>query len=587
MASATSAETEAQARHAAQTGAGAAVEALIDNGIDLVFGYPGGAIMPIYDALHAARNRLRHVLVRHEQGAAHAAEGYARATLKPGVCMGTSGPGATNLLTGLADALMDSTPIIAITGQVPSPMLGTDAFQEADVVGMSLAATKWSYQVTDPNEVAWAIREALAIAMSGRPGPVLIDITKDAQINPITTPRVGTLRPITSPDDPPRSFTSTSEPLEPFEDAIARATTLLDTAHRPLLLAGHGILLARAQAELSAFVEKSGIPCASTLLGLSALHTEHPLYVGMLGMHGSYAPNILTNEADVIVAVGMRFDDRVTGRLDGYAPGAKIVHIDIDPAEIGKNVPTEVGIVRDAKVALAALTLQISARTHTAWRAKFTALDEEEHAAVTAPFVESPAGMLSMIEVIKTLSDLTEGQATIVSDVGQHQMHAARHYAFKRPNTHVTSGGSGTMGFALPAAIGATYSGHEQPVIAVVGDGGFQMNIQELGTLMQERIPVKIVILNNEYLGMVRQWQQLFFDGRYSEVEMSNPDFVRICEGYRIPAERVTGRDELAAAIQRMVDADGPYLLDIAVAKEENVFPMIPAGDAVDQIRLS
>ena len=587
MSSATSLETEPATRQGTKSGADAAVDALVDNGVDLVFGYPGGAIMPIYDALHAARNRLRHVLVRHEQGAAHAAEGYARTALKPGVCMGTSGPGATNLLTGLADALMDSTPIIAITGQVPSPMLGTDAFQEADVVGMSLAATKWSYQVTDPNEVAWAIREAIAIAMGGRPGPVLIDITKDAQVGLVTEPRAATRRPPSSPDAPPRTTLSSCEPLAPFEHSVERAAELLNGADRPLLLAGHGVLLAKAEAELSAFVEKSGIPCASTLLGLSGLPVAHPLHVGMLGMHGSYAANLLTNEADVILAVGMRFDDRVTGRLDGYAPDARIIHIDIDPAEIGKNVTTEVGIVRDAKAALAALTLQIKPRDHEEWRGRFAALDDQEQATVTTPFVEATEGMLSMIEVVRTLSDLTDGEAIIVSDVGQHQMHAARHYRFKRPNTHVTSGGSGTMGFALPAAIGATYSDPSHPVIAIVGDGGFQMNIQELGTLMQERIPVKVVILNNEYLGMVRQWQQLFFDGRYSEVEMANPDFVQICAGYRIPAERIVERAELKKALARMLDTDGPYLLDIAVAKEENVFPMIPAGDAVDQVRLS
>lgn len=570
-----------------QNGAAAAINALVENGIDVVFGYPGGAIMPIYDALHTARNQLRHVLVRHEQGAIHAAEGYARAGLRVGVCMGTSGPGATNLLTGLADALMDSTPVVAITGQVPSTMLGSDAFQEADVLGMSLAATKWSYQVTDPNEVGWAVAEAVSIAASGRPGPVLIDITKDAQVGMVTKPRSGIAWPTTAPNVSHRDVTSVNEKLEPFEKAIARAASLLDHSDRPLILAGHGILIAGAENELVAFVEKSGAPCASTLLGLSALPAQHAQHVGMLGMHGSYAANLLTNQADVIVAVGMRFDDRVTGRLNGYAPNAKIIHIDIDPAEIGKNVPTKVGIVRDAKVTLAALGLKVKNRTHSEWMARFHALGNEEHATVTAPIVETPRGTLSMIEVVQTLSDLTEGNAIIVSDVGQHQMHAARHYQFTRPNSHITSGGSGTMGYGLPAAIGVTYAAADATVVAIVGDGGFQMNIQELGTLMQEQAPVKILVLNNDYLGMVRQWQELFFDGRYSEVEMTNPDFVQICAGYQIPAKRVEGRETLRDDLKRMLAIEGPYLLDIAVAKEENVFPMIPAGDAVDQIRLA
>ena len=566
-----------------QTGADAVIEALLSAGVDLVFGYPGGAIMPIYDSLHINQNRLRHVLVRHEQGAAHAAEGYARASLKPGVCIGTSGPGATNLLTGLADAMMDSTPIVAITGQVASPMLGTDAFQESDVIGMSLPITKWSYQVTHPNEAAWAISEAMAIATSGRPGPVLVDITKDAQAGLVSAIHEGPtyLRNRTVP------LTSVgSGPVE-FADGIEQAAHLLNQANRPLLLAGHGILLARAEQELLVLISKASIPTASTLLGLSAIPVDHPMYVGMLGMHGNYGPNKLTNQADVILAVGMRFDDRVTGRLDGYAPDAKIIHIDVDPAEIGKNVLTEVGIVKDAKAALAALTVQLTPRNHASWRRAFAQLNQEETEVVTQPVVDSSDDTLSMIQVMRVLSEKTDGDAILVTDVGQHQMHAARHYAFRRPNSHITSGGLGTMGFALPAAIGASLGAADRTILAVVGDGGLQMNLQELGTVMQEGIPVKLVVLNNNYLGMVRQWQELFFDRRYSEVEMMNPDFVAICAGYRIPAEQVATRGALDGAVTRMLNTPGPYLLDIAVRTEENVFPMIVAGDAVDQIRLT
>jgi acetolactate synthase-1/2/3 large subunit len=566
------------------TGAQAVVAALVKANVELIFGYPGGAIMPIYDAIYVARNQIRHVLVRHEQGAVHAAQGYARTALSPSVCMGTSGPGATNLLTGLADAMMDSTPVLAITGQVPSTVLGTDAFQESDIIGMSLPVTKWSFQVTDPNEVEWAILEGLRIAQDGRPGPVLIDITKDAQMGCV---EINQRKQITElPGTSPRPTSDGTTPLD-INFAVERAATLLNEAHTPLIFVGHGILISGAEQALLALLENSGIPVASTLLGLSALPTNHPLNVGMLGMHGNYGPNMLTNCADVILAVGMRFDDRVTGRLDGYAPDTRFIHIDIDAAELGKTVPTEIGIASDARPILEALAKRVNKHDHSTWLARFRSYDEEEHAVITAPAMSRPDEEMSMVQVVSALSSATHGDAIIVSDVGQHQMHAARHYDFRQPNSHITSGGLGTMGFALPAAIGAASAGPGRPVIAIAGDGGFQMNIQELGTVMQEQVPVKIVILNNDYLGMVRQWQQLFFDARYSQVNMQNPDFVAICGGYGIPAQRVSNRGELANAITTMLETPGPYLLDVAVCQEENVFPMIPAGDRVDQIRLT
>jgi len=571
-----------------RTGADELVESLLSAGTEVIFGYPGGAIMPVYDALHRQRGRLRHVLVRHEQGAVHNAQGYARIRRRPGICMGTSGPGATNLLTGLADAMMDSTPIIAITGQVSRSMLGTDAFQEADVVGMSLPATKWSYQITDPNEVAWAVETAWRIATEGRPGPVLLDITKDAQQGVVT----GTsLRP---PDLSTRTAPIRSDalPEQDLADGIGRAAALLNAARRPLVLAGQGVLISGAEAALADVLERGRLPCACTLLGLSALPVDHPLYLGMLGMHGNYGPNLLTNEADVLLAVGMRFDDRVTGRIDGYAPGARIIHIEIDPAEIGKVVPTSIGLACDARVALEALAPLLEPRARSEWRSALEARNREEDRVVTAPLIEArETEPPSMVQVIRKLSEVTGGRAIIVSDVGQHQMHAARHYGFRLPRSHITSGGLGTMGFALPAAIGAATASaaaeDDRPVVAVAGDGGIQMSIQELGTLMQERLPVKVVVLDNHYLGMVRQWQELFFERRYSEVAMENPDFTAICAGYRIPAERVSGYTDLGPALERMLSTPGPYLLEVPVRQEENVFPMIPAGHSVEEIRLS
>ena len=626
----------------AGNGAGLLVEALVAEGVDLVFGYPGGANMPIYDALFGARDRVRHVLVRHEQGAGHAAEGYARATGRPGVCMGTSGPGATNLLTALADALMDSTPLVAITGQVASPKLGSDAFQEADAVGMSLPATRWAWQVTSPAEIPWAVRMAFAVArgaiagpgpehLARKPGPVLLDITRDAQTGPAraarrerTAPRPGR-RPsvapmretpypapfrVRGPGSPPgaaggeetrregstRPRPGTAPASGPDRRALVgkceAAARLLNRAERPYVLAGHGVTLAGAEAELREVAERGRFPVGLTLLGLSALSTDHSLNVGLLGMHGNYGANVLTNEADVILAVGMRFDDRVTGNLDTYARDARIIHIDIDPSEIGKAVPAEVAIVADARAALSVLASRIRPPAgdgdgRAAWLERFREHDALEREAVIDAEIGGTAPEIRMGEAVHVLGRASRGEAVIVSDVGQHQMHAARYYPFARPRSHITSGGLGTMGFALPAAIGAKLGAPEREVVAVIGDGGFQMTLQELGTVMQERLPVKVLILDNAYLGMVRQWQSLFFGGRYSEVGLANPNFVRIAEAYGIPAERVSDRADLAGAIDRLLAADEPRLLAVAVGREDDVFPMIPAGAGIADMRLS
>ena len=563
-----------------RTGAQALIEALLEEGTEVVFGYPGGAIMPAYDALYDMADRIRHVLVRHEQGAAHAAQGYARVTGRVGACLVTSGPGATNLITGLADALMDSTPLVCVCGQVRSELLGANAFQEADVIGMSLAATKWSYQITDPAEVPTVIARAFDVARSGRPGPVLVDITRDAQSGEFD-------------DGGPRFEAAGLDPDRVYRrpgldrSRVQAAADLINTAERPYLLVGQGVLLSGAGPAARALAERSGMPVAATLLGLSAVPADHPLYVGMLGMHGNYGANRLTNESDVIVAVGMRFDDRVTGRLEDYAPRARVVHVDIDPSEIDRNVPAEVAIVADAREALEALIPLVEQRTHPGWLARFRADDAVERTEVIDQEVDPRGGTLRMGEVEGRISAMTNGEAIIVSDVGQHQMLAARHYRFRVPNSHVTSGGLGTMGFALPAALGAKLGAPGRQVIAVVGDGGFQMSIQELGTLMQERLAVKLVILNNEHLGMVRQWQELFFRSRYSFVAMENPDFVTVCRGYGIEAQQVASRDALDEALEAMLSARGPYLLDVRVGRLDNVFPMIPAGASVSEIRLS
>jgi len=562
------------------TGASALLQSLLHEGVDIIFGYPGGAIMPTYDALYDVQAQLRHILARHEQGAVHAAEGYARMTGKVGVCLATSGPGATNLITGITDAMLDSVPIVCITGQVSSALLGTDAFQEADIISISLPVTKWNYQITCADEVAGIVAKAFYIARSGRPGPVLIDITKDAQFAQTDF----SYHPYT-----PKKLPVYSKPLPP--EKIQQAVTLINNAKKPYILAGHGVLISNAQKELMQFAEKANIPVACTLLGLAAFPTDHPLYVGYLGMHGNYGPNLLTNEADVIIAVGMRFDDRVTGKLDSYAKQAKIIHIDIDPAEIGKNVPVDVALLADAKVALQALHAAVNSdraqHLHDAWIAKFKACQKIEHDKVIASEVHGKKDSIKMAEVVYSVAEKTKGTAVIVTDVGQHQMVTARYSEFKNGGLQITSGGLGTMGFALPAAIGAKLGDMQKQVIAIIGDGGFQMNIQELGVLMQENLPVKVIILNNGHLGMVRQWQELFFESRYSFVALKNPDFIKIAEGYSVPAKRVTHRSELDAALDELLKADTPYVLEVVVENQENIFPMIASGTGVGDIRLS
>lgn len=559
----------------AVSGAEAVVLALIEEGVETVFGYPGGTIMPVYDALFEYEQRVRHVLVRHEQGAVHAAEGYARACGKTGVCIATSGPGATNLITGIADAKMDSTPVVCITGNVPSRMLGSDAFQETDIMSVSAPLTKWNYQITRPEEIPEAISKAFYLAGSGRPGPVLIDITKDAQIEtlnyaPAEVRQVGGYRPL--------------PPLDP--ERVAAAAALINESARPMVLVGQGVLLSRAENELAALLEKAGLPFACTLLGLSALPRRHPLHVGMLGMHGNYGPNIRTNECDLLLAVGMRFDDRVTGDLSQYARGSRVIHIEIDPSEIDKNVRTDVAINADAREALAALIGQVRPASHDAWLAGFRECDRIEHERVIARDIEPDSPGLRMAEVIHQLSERSRGEAIIVTDVGQHQMAAARYYRFSEGGRIITSGGLGTMGFALPAALGAGIARPDRPVVAIIGDGGFQMTIQELGTILQAGLPVKMIILNNEYLGMVRQWQQLFFSRRYSATELVNPDFLTVASAYDVPGRRVTAREDLGGAIDEMLGAPSSWLLEVVVEREDNVFPMIPSGAAVSEIRL-
>ncbi|MYA33460.1 MAG: biosynthetic-type acetolactate synthase large subunit [Gemmatimonadales bacterium] len=558
------------------SGAEAVVRSLAEGGVRTVFGYPGGAIMPVYDALFDHGHEIRHVLVRHEQGSIHAAEGYARACGRTGVCIATSGPGATNLITGIADAKMDSTPVVCITGQVPSSALGSDAFQETDVISVSAPLTKWNHQITDPAEIPAMISKALYLARSGRPGPVLVDITKDAQI--------GTLA------YRPHEEEHEIRGYEPFptldEERVEAACRLIDRAKRPLVLVGQGVLLSGAQKELGEFVEKAGLPFACTLLGLGAITSEHPLYVGLLGMHGNYGPNIKTNECDLLVAVGMRFDDRVTGDLAKYARQAKVVHLDIDASEIGKNVPAEVEILADAREALGAMTTRVRSRVRTAWLAEFAACDAVERARVIENDLNPASPELRMSEVMDRLAARTGGRALVIADVGQHQMAAARYYGCREGGAFITSGGLGTMGFALPAAMGVGLARRDRPVVAVIGDGGFQMTSQELATIVEERIPVKVMILNNGYLGMVRQWQELFFRRRYSQTELTNPDFVAIAEAYGMEGRRVSERTELDASIDEMLSSEAPYLLEVVVEREENVFPMVPAGAGCAEIRL-
>lgn len=557
------------------SGAQAVMESLLAEGVDVIFGYPGGQIMPTYDALYDYRNKLRHILVRHEQGAAHAAEGYAGVTGRPGVCLVTSGPGATNLVTGIADAMMDSVPIVCITGQVAETLLGSDAFQEADVIGITAPITKWNYQITQAKEIPEIFAKAFYIATHGRPGPVVIDITKNAQIEKVDfsyekVDKIAGYQPT----------------LYPHTRQIELAAELINSAERPFMLIGHGVLISNAEKEVLEFIEKTGTPVASTLLGLSAIPTNHPQYVGMLGMHGSYSSNLLTNKADVILAVGMRFDDRVTGRLSDYARNAKIIHIDIDPAELNKNVPAYIPIVSDAKNGLNALIKQVKKNTHSEWLKQFRKYDKLEADKVIRPEQHPADGQITMAEAIHQLSVKTKGDAVLVADVGQNQMEAARNFAYRKPRSYITSGGAGTMGFGLPAAFGAKIGAPDREVIAIVGDGGFQMTLQELATIAQEKTPVKIIILNNNYLGMVRQWQQLFFDKRYSFVDLKNPDFVAVTKGFGIAAEKISDRKDLGRALDKLLAAKEPMLLEIEVKKEGNVFPMVPAGASVEEVRL-
>ncbi|MBS1682434.1 MAG: biosynthetic-type acetolactate synthase large subunit [Bacteroidetes bacterium] len=557
------------------SGAEMLLRCLLAESVETIFGYPGGAIMPVYDALYHYPDKLKHILVRHEQGAIHAAQGFARVSGKPGVVFATSGPGATNLITGLADALIDSTPIVCITGQVFAHLLGTDAFQEIDVINTTLPVTKWNVQVTEAKDIAPAIAKAFYIARTGRPGPVLIDITKNAQNETIELGEYKKCENIRTYKPKP-----TVQPLQ-----ITKAAQLINDSKKPYILAGQGVLLSNASKELVAFSEKTGIPVACTLLGLGCFPADHPNYVGFLGMHGNYGPNVLTNECDVLIGIGMRFDDRVTSNVSKYAKQAKVVHIDIDKAEIGKIIPVEAAIHADAREALTALVEQCHKKDHSGWVHKFHGLNKVEKEKVTQKELSS-SGKLMMGEVIHHLSELTQGEAVIVTDVGQHQMVTSRYYQYKNPNTNITSGGAGTMGFALPAAIGAKLGTPSVPVIAVIGDGGYQMTMQELGTIMQYKIPVKILVLNNNFLGMVRQWQQLFHNKRYSFTEMENPDFVMVAKSYNIQAQKVVEREDLIPALKEMLNSKTSYFLEVVVGKEDNVFPMIPAGAAVSDMLL-
>lgn len=559
------------------TGSEAVLKILIAEKVKTVFGYPGGAIMPIYDALYDYQDKINHILVRHEQGSTHAAQGYARTSGKVGVVFATSGPGATNLVTGLADAMIDSTPMVCITGQVFAHLLGTDAFQETDVINITTPVTKWNYQVTDATEIPGALAKAFYIAKSGRPGPVLIDITKNAQIQKFDFEGYVPCNHI-------RSYRP--KPII-RKEYIEEAAKLINEAKKPFVIFGQGVILGKAEKEFKAFIEKGGLPAAWTILGLSALPTDHPLNVGMLGMHGNYGPNVLTNDCDVLIAVGMRFDDRVTGRLDKYAKQAKIIHLDIDPSEIDKNVKTTVPVWGDCKETLPMLTKLIDKKEHKEWLKKFNEYTQKEIEVCINKELNPDTEIMTMGEVIKVLNELTKGDAVIVSDVGQHQMVACRYAKFNQSKSNVTSGGLGTMGFGLPAAMGAKLGTPEREVVAIVGDGGFQMTLQELGTIMQNNIGVKIIILNNHFLGMVRQWQELFNERRYSFTNIESPDFVALAKAYNIDAQKIEDRKNLKEGLRTMLKTKGPYLLEIIVGKENNVFPMVPQGCSVAEIRLS
>jgi acetolactate synthase-1/2/3 large subunit len=558
------------------SGSQALLEALIVEGVDTIFGYPGGAIMPIYDALFDYGDKLNHILVRHEQGGIHAGQGYARTSGKVGVVFATSGPGATNLVTGLADAQIDSTPLVCITGQVFAHLLGTDAFQETDVINITTPVTKWNYQVTDATEIPEVIAKAFYIAKSGRPGPVLIDITKNAQIQKFDFKGYTKCDHIRSYRPKPIVRTQ----------YVEEAAALINQAKKPFILWGQGVILGSAEQEFKAFVEKSGIPAAWTILGAGAIPTDHPLNVGMLGMHGNYGPNVLTNSCDVLIAIGMRFDDRVTGRLDKYAKQAQVIHLDIDPAEIDKNVKSTVPVWGDCKETLPLLTQLVEQKNHTEWVKEFNDYTQKEVDAVIHDELNPSSGEMTMGEVIKQLNDLTHGDAVIVTDVGQHQMVACRYAKLNKTRSNVTSGGLGTMGFALPAAIGAKFGAQDRDVIAIIGDGGFQMTLQELGTVMQTGVDIKIIILNNHFLGMVRQWQELFNERRYSFVDIQSPNFVALAAAYDIPGKSISEREHLPAVLKEMMETKGSFLLEVNVTKENNVFPMVPQGCSVAEIRL-
>ena len=557
------------------SGAEAVIRCLLAEDANLVYGYPGGAIMPVYDELYKFQDQLHHVLTRHEQGATHAAQGYARTSGKVGVALATSGPGATNLVTGIADAQIDSTPMVCITGQVASALLGSDAFQETDIIGISTPVTKWNYQITKASEIPEIMAKAFYIARSGRPGPVLIDITKDAQFElfDFTYEKCKGIR--------------SYQPYPTLSlEAVEEAVSLIAEAKKPLVVWGQGVILGKAEDEFKAFLEKSGIPAAWTILGLSALPTAHPSNRGMVGMHGNYAPNLLTNECDLLIAIGMRFDDRVTGDLNTYAKQAKIIHLELDPAEVNKNVVADLVLLSDCKVSLQALTERIATKSYPEWIQRFEKLDAIEREKIIHSDLNPTKSGLTMGEAVEMINKHSKGNAVIVTDVGQHQMVACRYAKFNQSKSNVTSGGLGTMGFALPAAIGAKMGAMDREVVAIIGDGGYQMTIQELGTIFQQQVAVKIVVLNNDFLGMVRQWQQLFFDKRYASTEMVNPDFVTIAKGFHINANRVSERKDLDQAVKEMMASDQPYFLEVCVEKEDNVFPMIPSGASVSDIRL-
>ena len=558
------------------SGSEAVIKCLLEEGVDIIYGYPGGAIMPVYDELYKYQDKIQHVLTRHEQGATHSAQGFARISGRVGVAIATSGPGATNLVTGIADAQIDSTPMVCITGQVSSHLLGSDAFQETDIIGISTPITKWNYQITKASEIPEIFAKAFYIAKSGRPGPVLIDITKDAQFEEFnfSYKRINGIR----------SYKPT--PIINM-DKIRQAADLINMAKKPLIVWGQGVILGNAEKEFRDLIEKSGIPAAWTILGASAIPTDHSLNVGMLGMHGNYAPNVLTNQCDVLIAIGMRFDDRVTGDVNRYAKQAKIIHFEIDPAEVNKNIEVDIPVLGDAKETLSKIIPLIDKKSHKNWLDEFKKLYQIEYDKVIHGELNPSKKGLTMGEVIKEINFQTKGNAAIVSDVGQHQMVACRYANFNKSKSNITSGGLGTMGFALPAAIGAKMASPEREVVAVIGDGGYQMTIQELGTVFQTKAAVKIVVLNNDFLGMVRQWQQLFFDKRYASTEMVNPDVVKIAEGYYLKAKRVTDRKDLANAVEEMIKSNEPYFLEVVVEKEGNVFPMIPTGSSVSEIRLS